>query len=71
MDGEVVPSLSDVPYPTEAMIRAEAEGRLFNDNTAWQSLWLQDQIWSQTTLELNRGGFSGQLWPEWATHMIR
>jgi len=52
------------------IFREEARSRLPGDNNDWSSLWLGDQIWSQTSHELWRRGFDQQ-WPAWAGHMIQ
>ena len=44
-------------------------GRTPDNNTPWQSLWLSDQIWAQTSQEIGRGGFHQQ-WPGWASYMM-
>jgi len=45
------------------------EERTPQDGAPWQSLWLSDQIWAQTSQEIGRGGFHQQ-WPGWARHMM-
>ena len=43
---------------------------MFDEEHEWEHQWLSDQIWSQTLFELNRGGFSNNAWPQWASQMI-
>ena len=53
----------------QRLFRSAVDERLFDDDNEW-NLWLSDQIWSQTSFELNRGGFRNHGWPRWAFHMI-
>ena len=44
---------------------------MFDEELEWEHQQLSDQIWSQTSFELNQGGFSNNAWPQWASQMIQ
>ena len=44
---------------------------MYDENHSWEHQWLADQIWSQTSFELNHGGFQHHAWPEWAAQLIQ